>query len=313
MFIEKRKAKGKIKYFLSHTFREGGKVHKIRRFLGADLTPDLLKERKEKTEGLILEEVNEFRIISDPLHKPLSPGEIDFVKDLEKKANLKVIHLSEEQWKLFSEAFTYNTNAIEGSELNKKEVKEIIEHNKWPEFATKTDIAEAYGLNEAVSYIRETKDHVSINLIKKLHHLVFQNSKDFAGELRGPGQEVVVRNMKGEILHQGAPQSRVVSLLNELILWYNQHKNDYPPLVLAAVVHNQFETIHPFADGNGRVGRLLLNNILIKHGLPPVNIDLKNRGKYYHSLQTYQKEHNLQVTIEFILKEYKNLKKIINS
>jgi len=62
--------------------------------------------------------------------------------------------------------------------------------------------------------------------------------------------------------------------------WYNDNAKEYPPFVSAAVVHNQFETIHPFQDGNGRVGRLLLINALIKHGLPPLNIELKNRKQY---------------------------------
>ena len=108
-------------------------------------------------------------------------------------------------------------------------------------------------------------------------------------------------------MHTGAPQSRVVLLLKDLIEWYN--KNKYPALVLASVVHNQFENIHPFRDGNGRVGRLLLNNILLRHKMPPVNIDFKNRGEYYKSLQEYEKNHNLRPTIDLILKEYKILRK----
>ena len=76
-------------------------------------------------------------------------------------------------------------------------------------------------------------------------------------------------------------------------------------------MHNQFENIHPFADGNGRIGRILLNNILLKSGLPPLNIDLKNQREYYETLQAYEKEGNIRPTIELILAEYKNLKKII--
>ncbi len=57
---------------------------------------------------------------------------------------------------------------------------------------------------------------------------------------------------------------------------------------LAAVVHNQFEMIHPFQDGNGRVGRILLNNILLKNGLPPLNIELRNRREYYSALQAHE-------------------------
>ena len=109
----------------------------------------------------------------------------------------------------------------------------------------------------------------------------------------------------------GAPQSRVVSLLNELVDWYNKYKTKYPALVLAAVVHNQFENIHPFRDGNGRVGRILLNNILIKHNFPPINIDFKNRSQYYLSLQEYEKNHNLKPTLELLIKEYKSLKKVL--
>ena len=110
------------------------------------------------------------------------------------------------------------------------------------------------------------------------------------------------------MLHRGAPSAKVISLLEELIRWYKKNRKKYPPLVLAAVVHNQFEEIHPFQDGNGRVGRLLLNNILLKHKLPPVNIQLKNRGEYYAALQEYQKKGNIRPMIELILKEYKSSK-----
>ena len=310
MYLEKRKTKdGKTKYWLSHSFREGGKIHKIRKLIGTDLSLKVLEERREKIKQLILEEINHYKIIQDPLHKELSKDEIDFVKRLEKEANLEVIHLSEKQWKTFSKLFTYNTNAIEGSKLSKSEVVEIIEEDRWPAEKSKEDIAEAYGVNESIKYIRKAKEHVSIELIQEIHKIVFKNSKDFAGQFRKKGQEVYVGDSRGNIIHEGAPQTRVISLLKELVKWYKDHKNKYPAIVLGAVVHNQFETIHPFADGNGRVGRILLNNILIKQGLPPVNIDLKNRYKYYEVLQKYQKEGNIRPTIEFLLEEYKNLKK----
>jgi Fic family protein len=294
---------------LGHSFREGSKIHKIRKYLGKDLDVKNLKKRQKKAEKLILEEINEYKIIKDPLNTPLSNEEIKFIENLEKNQKLKVFHLSENQWRFFSELFTYNTNAIEGSELNSKEVKKILEKDEWPK-KSKRDIAEAYGVNNAFEFIRNTKEHISLELIKELHKIVFKNSKDFAGEFRKKGEEVVVRDGLGNIIHMGAPQSRVVSLLNELILWYNKNKDKYPGLILASVVHNQFENIHPFADGNGRVGRLLLNNILLKNELPPVNIDFKNRREYYQSLQEYQKNHNLRTTIDFLIKEYKNLKKI---
>ena len=148
-----------------------------------------------------------------------------------------------------------------------------------------------------------------MELIKKIHKIVFRNSKPFAGKLRKKGEEVVVMDSRRNVVHEGAPQARVNHLLNELTEWYENNKSRYPGLILGAVVHNQLENIHPFRDGNGRVGRILLNNILIKHSLPPINIDLKNRIEYYSSLQSYEKNHDLKPTIKLYMKEYSKLSK----
>ncbi|OFZ24513.1 MAG: hypothetical protein A3D92_07790 [Bacteroidetes bacterium RIFCSPHIGHO2_02_FULL_44_7] len=229
---------------------------------------------------------------------------------LSANARMSVIHLSEKDWRQFTEAFTYDTNAIEGSSLDSKEVDEILEKDKWPD-KPKGDISETYGVAKAITFIRKTKDPISLKLILSLHRIVFENSKPFAGKFRARGIEVVVTDSFGKIVHRGAPSSHVRSLLCELVKWYSKNKSRYPPLVLAAVVHNQFENIHPFQDGNGRVGRILLNSILLKHNMPPLNIELRNRHEYYAALQSYEHEHNLRPTIELMLKEYRNLKRML--
>ncbi len=309
MFVEVRQVAGKKKYYLVHSFRQGKKVRKIRRYLGANLSKEKLSELRKVAEQQIAQRVSAFKKISDPLLEVLSGEEIQKIKELQENKQFKIFHLSEEEWKRFSEVFTYNTNAIEGSELNQKEVKGILENDKWPKDKSKEDISEAYGVKEAIQFIRETKEHISIELIKKIHKVIFENSKSYAGQLRQRGIEVVVRDGLGQIVHEGAPSEKVQELLKELAEWYNTNKNKYPPILLASVVHNQFENIHPFQDGNGRVGRILMNNILIKHGLPPVNIDLKKRKKYYQALQEYEKNHDTRPTIELLLEEYKQLKK----
>lgn len=312
MYIEEKIIKGKKKYFLAHSFREGDKVHKIRKLIGTDLSKEMLEDRKKKLEALILKEIGKYKIIQDPLDKELSKEELSFIKKLEIQADFKIAHLSEKEWDIFSTNFTYNTNAIEGSELTSKEVSGILDKNQWPE-KSKEDIAEAYGVKEAIGFIRETKEHLSIQLLKDIHKLVFKNSKGFAGEFRKPGQEVVVMSSSGKVVHEGAPQSRVLGLLHTLVEWYNNNKTKYSGIILASVIHNQFENIHPFADGNGRVGRIILNNILIKNNLPPIDIKLANRYEYYACLQEYEKNKNLRPTIEFLLKEYKSTKKELKS
>ena len=312
MYLEQRKNLHGMKYYLAHSFREGGKVQKIRVYLGSNLKKKVLKQRQEKAAELLRQQVNSFKIIRSPIKYKFSKRELELIKTLRTKAKFKIFHLSEEDWQVFTELFTYNTNAIEGSTITQNEVLEILEQNKWPFNKPKGEISEAYGGAQAIKYIRKTKIHLSLKLIQDIHKTIFENSKSFAGKFRERGVEVGIRDGLGNIIHLGAPATRVIPLLTELVKWYNKNRKKLPPIVLATVVHNQFEYIHPFEDGNGRVGRLLLNNILLKHKLPPVNISMKNRVNYYSTLKDFQKTGNIKPSIELILKEYKLLRKKLN-
>lgn len=308
MHIEVQERGGKKFYYVAHSFRHEGKVRKLRKYLGVNLTEKEIASLRADAEKALMWRAEADKNICDPLKTVLSPLEMASIKSLIGKHDIRISHLSEEQWVRFTELFAYDTNAIEGSTVNLAEVKGILEKDEWPDKA-KDEIAETYGVADAIKLIRKTKYHLSIDLIMELHKIVFKNSKGFAGRMRPPGVEVVVSNRYGDVIHRGAPQKQVLSLLKELVEWYAENKKRYHPIVLAAVVHNQFENIHPFEDGNGRVGRLLMNNILLKHDLPPVNIELKNRKGYYASLQAYEKEGNLRQSIELILKSYDNLRK----
>lgn len=310
MFVESRNVKGGRKYYLVHAYRVGSRPKKISVYLGLNLSKSEIEAKKEEAKIKIAAKISVIGRTEDPYHTVLSDSELEVLKSLEPDGKIKLQHLSEEEWLKFTEVFTYNTNAIEGSTINKEEVENILEENKWPD-KSKEEISETFGVAEAVNYLRNTREHLSLKLIKELHQIVFKNSKSFSGNLRELGVEVVIKDGFGNIVHQGAPSTIVPTLLKELVRWYNKNKKIYPPLVLAAVVHNQFENIHPFVDGNGRVGRLLLVNILLKHGLPPVNIDLKNRSEYYAAPQKYEKEGDLRPTLELLLKEYKKLKSSI--
>jgi fido (protein-threonine AMPylation protein) len=308
MHIEVREQGKRRLYYLAHSFRDNDKVRKIRRYLGADLEKAGLKALREQAEKSIMQQLEAYRKMSDPLHAALSEREKRELETLIAKGDVRIFHLSEEGWTRFTEAFTYDTNAIEGSTVTAAEVRNILERDQWPD-KPKGDISETYGVAEAVRHVRETKERISLALIRKLHHMVFRNSKPFAGRFRGKGIEVVVADRFGNVVHRGAPQKRIPGLLRELIAWYEKNRKNYHPIVLAAVVHNQFENIHPFQDGNGRVGRLLLNYVLLKRGMPPVNIELEKRTEYYLALQAYQRRGDIRPTIELIMKEYRRLRK----
>lgn len=301
MHVEKRKFRGKIKYYLAHSYRDGPKVRKIRRYLGVGLSKEQLKKASDKAKSMIEEQLRIYNDLHDPLKTQLTSSELSRLK---KVKPVPVRHLDKKDWRAFTQAFTYNTNAIEGSTVTLKEVKGILEDQEWPD-ASKEEISETYGVAGAVNHIRQIKEHISISLMLKLHKIVFRNSKGHAGRFRKKGVEVVIRDRLGNVIHQGVPSSKIRPMLLELVRWYGKNKKKLPPVVLAAVIHNQFETIHPFEDGNGRLGRLILNNVLMKHGLPPVNIQMKHRKEYYLALQAYQKRDNLRPMVDLILKEYK--------
>ena len=292
MFIEKRKYGKATKYYLVHSYRIGGVVKKIVRYLGLNLDEKHLEKLRIGAEKIILEQIKE----KSPYTFELSKEEIKNLKKYEER--LDIIHLQKIDWDRFTKEFTYNTNAIEGSTVALKDVEALVDRKEKPQ---NYDELETINVAKAIDYVKNTKEKLSLDLILKLHKICFEGTKIFAGKLRTV--EVAVMDSQRNIIHQGAQAQFVEKLLKELIKWYANHRNKYPPLLLAALVHNEFETIHPFQDGNGRVGRLLLNYVLLKNNYPPINIKLKDRYRYYKILHLYQKKGNINPTLRFLISQ----------
>ncbi len=293
MFVEIRRQGKKSKYYLVHSFRIGSSVRRISRYLGSDLDQKTLEKLKSRAEAIILEQIKEH----NPLEFELTPDEIKSYKDFEKKIEIEHFHTD---WNRFTKEFVYNTNAIEGSTVEYPEVKKLIDKKELPR---DNDEIETVEVAKAIEYLKNYKGKLSINLIKKLHFICFGKTKHFAGEFRNV--EVVVKDGAGNIIHQGAPAQYVKNLLEDLVRWYNNHAKRYPPLLIAALLHNQFEKIHPFQDGNGRVGRLLLNYSLLFNKYPPLNIGLKDRMKYYEALQKFDRSGDIKSTLKFLISQYR--------
>ncbi|MBW3014892.1 Fic family protein [Candidatus Woesearchaeota archaeon] len=292
MFIEIREVGKSKKYYLIHTYRSKGKVKRLSKYLGSNLSKIKLQKLRKKAEQQISEEIKE----KDILGFELSKDEIEKYKRYERDIEIK--HL--QNWQKFTENFTYNTNAIEGSTVALSEVRELLRGEDKPH---DNDEIETLNVAEAIEFIKNSKLKVTVAFIKKLHKICFNRTKRFAGKLRDVN--VVIRDSKGMVVHEGAPVDQLKLLLEELCTWYEKHKRKYPALLLAAVMHNQFEKIHPFQDGNGRVGRLLLNYVLIRHDYPPINIRLKDRARYYRCLHEYDNKNDIKSTLKFLINQYK--------
>jgi len=296
MYVEKRKKEAVTKYYLVHSYREKGSVQKIRKYLGQNLTKEDLAKNAEEAKKQILELIKE--INTDVFLFTLTKKQVQVLNKYDKK--IKIAHLNKKQWQEFEGNFVYNTNAIEGSTVQFGEVKELLEQGKPPK---NYEEIETKGVAKALEYIKTTKEDLSLELIQKIHEICFRGSKGFAGKFRDAN--VAVMNSQGQVIHAGVRKEHLFTALKEFIDWHKKNKNKFKPLVLAAIIHDQFEHIHPFQDGNGRVGRLLLNFILIKHRYPPINILLADRAEYYFTLHEYSKNGNLKPTLEFLIKQYK--------
>ena len=290
MFIEIREKGRSKKFYLVHSYRNKNKIKRVSRYLGSNLSEKKLFELRIRAEQHIAEEIKERSILEFELTKE----EIETFKKYEK--DIDVSHLQTPDWKRFTEDFTYNTNAIEGSTVVLFEVRKLLKPKNQEE-------VETLQVAKAVDYIKTSKERVSVNFILKLHLICFERTKAFAGKIRNV--EVVIRDGRGNIIHQGAPAKDVEKLLKILCEWYTLHEKKYPPLLLASLMHNEFEKIHPFQDGNGRVGRLLLNYVLLQKQYPPINIKFNERVRYYKCLNRYDHKNDIKSTLKFLLSQYK--------
>lgn len=179
---------------------------------------------------------------------------------------------------------TYNSNAIEGSTLTLRETAMILQEGITIAEKPIKEHLEAIGHKDAFDYITELVNadtELSERVIKEIHSLVLMADR----ENRGVYRRVPVMIMGSE--HTPPQPYLVPKLMEQLIIDYRKSRDDI--ITAVSMLHLEFESIHPFIDGNGRTGRLLLNFELMKSGLLPVNIKFSDRMKYYDCFDDYRK------------------------
>jgi Fic family protein len=188
--------------------------------------------------------------------------------------------LPENIWKGMSSLNTYGTNAIEGNTLTYDEVETVLLDQKGVEKPI-ADIMETLQHEKAFrNLINRRARPIDLINILELHEEIFKGLMADAGQWRRTN--VVIR---GAQFSPPRPE-KVVMRMEELIKEYDQRDLEgEEPFTLGSWMHHGFESIHPFSNGNGRVGRLLLNLHLMKHNWPPVNVLPGDREAYLKSLQ----------------------------
>lgn len=179
----------------------------------------------------------------------------------------------------------YNSNAIENSTLTLEDTEDILIHNQIRTDHEVREIYEAKNLASAIEYLMDNPEkEISVELILKLHKTLLTNICDeIAGRFRSGKEWVRVG------IHIGANPEFVNGFMYELVEKYNSD-TDKHFLDKITYFHAEFENIHPFGDGNGRIGRLLTNEQLDLLGLPPIIIPNKSKfNEYYPALNEYTK------------------------
>lgn len=222
----------------------------------------IIEEKKKKLQSL----------------RPLTPGE--------------VARLREE----FMVDFTYNSNAIEGNTLTLKETAMVLEGMTIDQKPLK-DHLEAVGHKDAFLYVEDIASRnttLTDSVIKNIHSLVLMNQPEDKGVFR----RIPVKIM-GAYTEPVQPYL-IEPKITELLLVNEERKTTMNPIERIARFHLEFEGIHPFIDGNGRTGRLLMNLDLIQNGYPPINVKFTDRKRYYDAFDAFYRDGNPDKMTELI-------------
>lgn len=206
---------------------------------------------------------------------------------------------------------TYDSNAIEGSTLTLRETALILQEGITIAEKPIKEHLEAIGHKDAFEYIKSLANRnegLTESVIKNIHSLVLMDDATNRG---------IYRSVPVKILgatHVPVQPYLIQVQMEKLLVDYKMKLSECHIIESIAEFHLRFEGIHPFIDGNGRTGRLILNLELIKSGLLPINIKFADRRRYYDCFEKYyEKNGDIKSFVELILEyEVEELTRYIN-
>ncbi|MFH1838073.1 MAG: Fic family protein, partial [Candidatus Kuenenbacteria bacterium] len=190
----------------------------------------------------------------------------------------------------------YNSNAIENSTLTLEETEKILLQIDLDRFISEREIFEAKNLAKVVLYInkKSKEQELTFEIILLLHKILISNiNDDIAGRFRKDNEYVRVGN------HIAPNPKEIKDRLEKMLIEYNSasHENIIKRI---AKLHLTFEYTHPFIDGNGRIGRVINNYLLIREGFVPINIKFIDRKKYYDAFVEFDDKGTTAIMEEIV-------------
>jgi Fic family protein len=299
VYLEKLERKGKTYYYVTKNFRVGDKKwKKIRKYVG-DKPPS--KERTKKAVGEIEAEALKKGFVKPvSKHRFLGDDEAEKLQDLKEVFNKWHEKLSAVGRKKYEEdfvvRFTYNSNAIEGNRLSLRETSMILTENIIPAGATPNDYNEVINSKDCHEFMKEYGGEFNQKFLLKIHELLTRNTDC---KIVGSYRDHEVRISGSEWIPPS--HEKVKENMRKVFQWYYSAKKKLHPVELGAILHNKLVRIHPFADGNGRTSRVVMNWILMKNKFPMFYVELRDKIKYYKAVEKGDKG-NDEAIVHYIAK-----------
>jgi len=196
----------------------------------------------------------------------------------------------------------YNSNAIENSTLSLEETEKILRQIDIDRYINERELFEAKNLARVVEYnqVKAKQQELSLEVILLLHKMLLSNIRDdVAGRFRAKNEYVRVGS------HIAPDPKKVVDLMQKMLADYNGSSQENI-IKRIAKLHLTFENIHPFVDGNGRIGRVINNYLLIREGFVPINIKFIDRLSYYEAFEEFDKKNKTEIMEEIVGKALTN-------
>lgn len=283
--VKAKTVKGQTYYYLEHSIRKGSQVTKKETYLGKKIPPNISKLK---------------RSFLDEIYREKWFADIDKIKQrYSKEYRTMPKSAKEKQLQIFAIRFTYDTQRIEGSTLTHRETADLLEKGITPKNKPIVDAKEAEAHRDLFYEILKIKKELSLQLVLDWHWKLFNLTKsDIAGKIR-----------KHQVSISGSkflPPSpvEVYPMITDFFRWYSANRNKIHAVELAALAHLKFVTIHPFADGNGRLSRLIMNFILNKKNYPMLDIPYEGRNSYYNALERSHLKNEDRVFVQWFIKKY---------
>ena len=298
MYFKDKTVKGKKYRYITKSIRlPDGKVASLEIIYKNQSKGELEKIFSEKENSEYLKyTLGKFKtdyIFTAEQFRKIEGIKVDYKKIIKRLSKISLKDLFDR----FTANFTYESNALEGNSLTLKDVAIIMFENASIKGKDLREIYEARNSREVVELIMKNKFSVSEEDIIKMHKMLVRDTGVHEGYKIVPNV-IVGRDMKTTL-----PEN-VKEDMGRLVQWYNENREKLHPIKLAALFHGKFEQIHPFEDGNGRVGRFLINVILSNNKYPPLIIRKSQRMSYLKALDNFDKKHT--DTLErFVLERFK--------